>query len=115
MRCRTRLMRLFPARESRWRAWLPEEASGGAVPVQEANRPRLANRWTSPTSASSRAAPGGPLPCSCIRVDPHAVPQEPRQTRTVTEREVVQLSAFADKRLSEFARNKPQWKRDAQA
>jgi hypothetical protein len=28
-------MRLFPARESRWRVWLPEDASSGAVPFQE--------------------------------------------------------------------------------
>jgi hypothetical protein len=26
----------LPARESRWRSWLPEEASRGAVPFQEA-------------------------------------------------------------------------------
>jgi hypothetical protein len=56
-------MRLFPARESRWRDWLPEDASSGAVPFQEANRSRLANRWTPATSASSRAAPEGPVPC----------------------------------------------------
>jgi hypothetical protein len=55
-------MRRLPARESRWRDWLPEEASSGAVPFQEANRSRLANRWMSPTSASSRAAPEGPMP-----------------------------------------------------
>ena len=71
--CSTRLMRRFPARESRWRVWLPEDASSGAVPFQEANRSRLANRWMSPTSASSRAAPEGPMPCSCSRVDPRAV------------------------------------------
>ena len=39
-------MRLFPARESRWRNWLPEDASSGAVPFQEANRSRRANRWS---------------------------------------------------------------------
>jgi len=33
-------MRRFPARESRCRAWLPQEASRGAVPFQEANRSR---------------------------------------------------------------------------
>jgi hypothetical protein len=32
MMCRTRLIRRFPARDSRWRSWLPEEASSGAVP-----------------------------------------------------------------------------------
>ena len=37
-------MRRFPARESRWRVWLPEDASRGAVPFQEANRSRRANR-----------------------------------------------------------------------
>jgi len=55
-------MRRFPARDRRWRDWLPEEASSGAVPFQEANRSRLANRRMSPTSASSRAAPEGPMP-----------------------------------------------------
>jgi hypothetical protein len=40
----------------------PEEASRGAVPVQEANRLRSANRATSPTSARIRAAPAGPMP-----------------------------------------------------
>jgi len=37
-------MRRFPARDSRCRVWLPEEASSGAVPFQEANRLQLANR-----------------------------------------------------------------------
>jgi len=32
MMCRTRLICRFPARESRWRTWSPEEASIGAVP-----------------------------------------------------------------------------------
>ena len=36
MMCRTRLSRRFPARDSRWRICWPEEASIGAVPVQEA-------------------------------------------------------------------------------
>ena len=36
MMCRARLMRRFPARDSRWRFWSPEEASMGAVPFQEA-------------------------------------------------------------------------------
>ena len=36
MMCRTRLSRRFPARESRCRCCWPEEASSGAVPVQEA-------------------------------------------------------------------------------
>jgi hypothetical protein len=53
-------MRRFSAGESRWRAWLPEDASSGAVPFGEANRSRLANRWMSPVPASSRAAPKGP-------------------------------------------------------
>ena len=37
-------IRRFPARESRCRFCSPEEASRGAVPVQEANRLRSANR-----------------------------------------------------------------------
>jgi hypothetical protein len=49
-------IRRFPARESRCRFCSPEEASRGAVPVQEANLLRPANRVTSPTSARTRAA-----------------------------------------------------------
>jgi uncharacterized membrane protein YsdA (DUF1294 family) len=45
------LARRLPARDSRWRICSPEEASRGAVPVQEANRLRSANRATSPTVA----------------------------------------------------------------
>ena len=44
-------IRRFPARESRCRFCSPEDASRGAVPVQDANRLRSANRVTSPTSA----------------------------------------------------------------
>jgi hypothetical protein len=44
MMCSARLIRRLPARESRWRCCWPEEASRGAVPFQEANRSRLANR-----------------------------------------------------------------------
>ena len=51
-------MRRLPARDSRWRCWSPDEASKGAVPVQDAKRLRSANRATSPTSARIRAAPG---------------------------------------------------------
>ena len=65
-----RLMRRFPARESRCRCWSPEEASRGAVPFQDANWSRSAKRWMSPTSTSSRAAPEGPIPVSVIRVEP---------------------------------------------
>ncbi len=54
-------------------SWLPEEASSGAVPFQEANLPRPAKRWMSPTPASSRAALDGPMPCSSSSVDPRAV------------------------------------------
>jgi len=35
MMCRTRLICLFPAQDSRWRTWSPEKASIGAVPFQE--------------------------------------------------------------------------------
>ena len=52
----TWFIRRFPARESRCRICSPEEASRGAVPVQDANRFRSANRATSPTSARIRAA-----------------------------------------------------------
>ncbi|MBM7489610.1 hypothetical protein JOD64_000832 [Micromonospora luteifusca] len=34
-------MRRFPARDSRWRFWSPDEASSSAVPFQEAKWPRL--------------------------------------------------------------------------
>lgn len=73
MMCRVRLMRRLPARESRWRCCWPQDASRGAVPLQEVNRSRLAKRWMSPTSASNRAAPDGPMPCSSGRVQPRAV------------------------------------------
>ena len=36
MMCSTRLICRFPARDSRWRTWSPEEASIGAVPFQDA-------------------------------------------------------------------------------
>ena len=73
MMCSTRLMRRLPARESRWRCWSPEEASIGAVPFQDAKWPRVAKRAMSPMSPSSRAAPEGPIPCSCSRLLPVAV------------------------------------------
>ena len=44
----------------------------GAVPFQEANRSRSVNRRMSSTSASSRAAPQGPIPVRSISVDPRA-------------------------------------------
>ena len=53
-------IRRFPARDSRWRFCSPEEASSGAVPVQEANRLRSANLATSPTSARIRGRDHGP-------------------------------------------------------
>ena len=62
MMCSTRLICRFPARESRWRTWSPEEASIGAVPFQEAKCALLGKRVMSPTSTSSRAAPDGPIP-----------------------------------------------------
>src|SRR3954452_24017163 len=68
--------RRFPARESRCRLCSPEETSRGAVPVQEANRFRSANRATSPTSARTRAATTGPTP---VEVHEPRVPrQDPR-------------------------------------
>lgn len=65
-------IRRFPARESRCRFCSPEEASSGAVPVQDANRLRSANRATSPTSARTRAATTGPTPGRSIRCEPRA-------------------------------------------
>jgi len=65
-------IRRFPARESRCRFCSPEEASKGAVPVQEANRLRSANLATSPTSAKTRAATTGPTPRRSINRDPRA-------------------------------------------
>jgi hypothetical protein len=53
-------IRRFPARESRWGLCSPDEASRGAVPVQDANRFRSANLVTSPTSARILAATTGP-------------------------------------------------------
>src|SRR5665647_324154 len=44
MMCRARLICRFPARESRWRTWSPEDASIGAVPVQDAKWPLSGNR-----------------------------------------------------------------------
>ena len=75
MMCRARLIRRLPARESRCRCCSPEDASSGAVPFQDANRSRSAKRWMSPTSASSRAAPDGPMPCRSSSVEPRAVDQ----------------------------------------
>src|SRR5215469_14960381 len=71
--CSARLMRRLPARESRCRCWLPEDASSGAVPFQEAYRSRSARRWISPTSASNRAALDGPMPVSSSTVEPRSV------------------------------------------
>ncbi|NYF55643.1 hypothetical protein HDA35_001474 [Micromonospora purpureochromogenes] len=44
MMCSARLMRRFPALESRCRFWSPDEASIGAVPFHEAKWARLVNR-----------------------------------------------------------------------
>ena len=53
-------MRLFPARESRRRDWLPEDASSGAVPFQEANRSRLADRRGAGGVSEQPGGAGGP-------------------------------------------------------
>ena len=66
-------IRRFPARESRCRFCSPEEASRGAVPVQDANRLRSTNRATSPTSANVRAATTGPTPWRSVSPDPRAL------------------------------------------
>ena len=68
--CSTRLMRRFPALDSRWRCWSPEEAPVGAVPFQEAKWPRSAKRAMSPMSPSSRAALDGPMPLRSCRLLP---------------------------------------------
>ena len=68
MMCSTRLILRFPPRERRWRTLSPEEASIGAVPVQDAKCPLSGNRVMSPTSTSSRAAPEGPMPCRVVSV-----------------------------------------------
>ena len=72
MMCSTWLSRRFPALERRWRSCAPEEASNGAVPVQAAKRALVGNRAMSPTSATTRAAPAGPIPYRSIRCDPRA-------------------------------------------
>src|ERR1035437_4193090 len=77
MMCSARLIRRLPARESRWRTWSPLEASRGAVPFQDANLPLSANRAMSPTSPRIRAAPEGPMPCTCSRLLPVAGYQLP--------------------------------------
>src|SRR5665648_659032 len=58
MMCRTRLICRLPARESRCLTWSPEDASMGAVPVQDAKWSLFGNRVMSPTSTNSRAARG---------------------------------------------------------
>ncbi len=55
-------IRWFPALDRRCRTISPQEASIGAVPVQDAKRLRSANRATSPTSARIRAATPSPTP-----------------------------------------------------
>ena len=70
--CRTWFNRRFPARDSRCRICSPEEASRGAVPVQDAKWLRSGNRAMSPTSARILAAPAGPMPCRSIRCEPRA-------------------------------------------
>ena len=68
MMCRARLMRRLPARGKRCRFWSSDEASRGAVPFRDAKWARLANRLISLMSPSSRAAPDGPIPCSCAQI-----------------------------------------------
>ena len=48
--CRSRLIRRFPARDSRCRTWSPENASISAVPFQDAKWPRSGNLVMSATS-----------------------------------------------------------------
>jgi hypothetical protein len=68
MMCSTRLIWRFPARDRRWRTCSPEEAPIGAVPFDEAKWASSGNLVTSLTSASSRAAPEGPIPGRLVKV-----------------------------------------------
>jgi len=71
--CSAWLIRRFPARDSRWRTWSPEDTSIGAVPLQLANLSLVANRVMSPTSAKIRPAITGPMPNRLVSVVPDAV------------------------------------------
>ena len=70
--CSMWFIRRFPARDNRCRFCSPDEASRGAVPVQDAKRFRSPNRATSPTSAKVLAATTGPTPWMSINVEPRA-------------------------------------------
>src|SRR4051794_37794806 len=59
-------MRRFPALESRWRFWSPDEASIGAVPFHEAKWARLVDRGMSPMLPIRRAAREGTMPVRSI-------------------------------------------------
>src|SRR5665647_3596055 len=59
MMCRTRLICRFPARESRWRTWSPEEASMGAVPVQDAKWALFGEPGDVPDLDQQPGRPGG--------------------------------------------------------
>ena len=67
--CTTWFIRRFPARESLSRICSPEEASRGAVPVQDANRLRSAKRGD---VGQDPGAPAGPTLGICISVEPRA-------------------------------------------
>ena len=71
MMCRTRLICRLPPRESRWRTWSPEEASIGAVPVQDAKWLLSGNRVMSPTSTEQ---PGRAGRADAVQVQSASVP-----------------------------------------
>jgi hypothetical protein len=70
--CSAWLILRFPARDSRWRTWSPEDTPVGAVPLQLANLSLAANRETSPASARIRPAITGPIPNRPVSVVPVA-------------------------------------------
>ena len=59
MMCRTRLICRFPARESRWRTWSPEDASIGAVPVQDPKWRAVGEPGDVPDLDQQPGRPGG--------------------------------------------------------
>jgi hypothetical protein len=67
------LRRRFPRSDSRQVFRFPEDTSIGAVPLQAANRSRLANRVTSVTSPMTVPALTGPMPKTSVTEVPEAL------------------------------------------
>src|SRR6266508_4275154 len=59
MMCRTRLIRRFPARDSRCRCWSPEEASNGAAAVPGREVPAGGEAGDVADVAEQAGGPGG--------------------------------------------------------